>query len=337
MRVLTSCAQMKSTLTVLTLIFNCVSCQRPRAVDTWILSNRDRYVLSYTVTRRQEPHVSWWWKSSSQHSEYEQLQHTPTDNFHETITTVERDEGTLYDIRLEISNINKNIFGEYKVEIDGNSNMTRYFTINEMPSEQLDGLNEIPAASDEADRFEFSKNQVYIAVGVAVGILIAVALISITIIVRVKTKRAGRSESQRNTTTENNSEGLSISSHHYTDVHSTTGYEGLSDKRDQHEYITTLNTTANHGGYNDPATIHKPATSAKKKTFANTLYGESNLVIKSGIKPSSLLKPVPKVAYKKKQNKDREDTCTYENVAKYSPGAHSYENCNNLKRTKSAQ
>ncbi|XP_021346770.1 uncharacterized protein LOC110446113 isoform X5 [Mizuhopecten yessoensis] len=211
------------------------------------------------------------------------------------------------------------------------------------------GLSEIPAASGGENKFELSKSQVYIAVSVGCGILLVVALISFALVVRIKMKKSGRSTTSgmplfRDIQVDDNSGAVSISSHHYTDVHSTTRYEGLGEKQDTHEYLTTRNTTENRGAYNDPAN-HNSVKPPKQKTgsFANTMYGDPNLIITSGISPASLLKPVPKFTYKKKQNKarrfsdstsDREDTVTYENVAK---GGNSYENCNNLKRTKSIQ
>ncbi|XP_060078123.1 uncharacterized protein LOC132557631 isoform X2 [Ylistrum balloti] len=346
-------ASLKAVLTVLTFTIYCISCQRPQSADTWVLLNKDRYVLVYTLTLRRTPDVSWWRKSIKSGSQYELLKHPAMDNFHESVTrgVVETESGWPFDVRLEISNINSSMFGEYKVEVNGNSTLTRCFTVNEMIDKTLDDLSEKQAASDE-DRFDFSKSQVYIAVGLAVGILMVVALISVVIVIRIKTTKRRRSESRGDIPSDNNSGGISISSHHYTDVHSTTGYEGLGEKIDNHEYMTTrINTKANSGAYND-SVVHNnvaPKTKTGKKTtgaFANTTYGEANLIITSGINPTSLLKSVPKLTYKKKQNKgrrfsdstsDREDSCTYENVIKKTPVGHNYENCNHLKRTKSAQ
>ncbi|XP_021346763.1 uncharacterized protein LOC110446111 isoform X2 [Mizuhopecten yessoensis] len=341
-------APLKSSLIMGFFIIQFVCGQRPVAVDTWLMSNRDRYVLSYTVSQLRRPHVSWWWKSTAQDSRFVQLQHNGMGHFRETLSrraTAQTDGSRLYDISLEISNINSSVFGEYKVKIDGNKNLTRSFIINEMPEKtSLDGLSEIPAASGGEDKFELSKSQVYIAVSVGCGILLVVALISFALVVRIKMKKSGRSTTSGDIQVDDNSGAVSISSHHYTDVHSTTGYEGLGEKQDTHEYLTTRNTTENRGAYNDPAN-HNSVKPPKQKTgsFANTMYGDPNLIITSGISPASLLKPVPKFTYKKKQNKarrfsdstsDREDTVTYENVAK---GGNSYENCNNLKRTKSIQ
>ncbi|XP_021346767.1 uncharacterized protein LOC110446113 isoform X2 [Mizuhopecten yessoensis] len=340
-------APLKSSLIMVIFIIQFVCGQRPVAVDTWLMSNRDRYVLSYTVSLLRSPHVSWWWKSTAQDSSFVQLKHTGMDNFCESLTrraTAQTDGNRLYDVSLEISNINSSVFGEYKVKIDGNKNLTQSFIINEMPEKTLDGLSEIPAASGGENKFELSKSQVYIAVSVGCGILLVVALISFALVVRIKMKKSGRSTTSGDIQVDDNSGAVSISSHHYTDVHSTTRYEGLGEKQDTHEYLTTRNTTENRGAYNDPAN-HNSVKPPKQKTgsFANTMYGDPNLIITSGISPASLLKPVPKFTYKKKQNKarrfsdstsDREDTVTYENVAK---GGNSYENCNNLKRTKSIQ
>lgn len=328
-------AAIRRGLTAVLIFAYCASCQLTSTDDTWILINRDRYIMAFTASLYDRPHVTWWWRSLGQDIEFQELQHTP--NFHESITRGVRDRTTgktLFDIRLEVINVTTDTFGEYKVDIDGNSDLTRVFTINKMPT--------TPKPEVDGDKSEFSKSQVYIASGVGLGILLMFTLITTIIIVRVKTKKAGRRKGDIETSPEHLSEGVSISSHHYTDVHSPGAYEGLTDTRDDHQYITSLNTRANKGVYTDTA-VRKPL-KPKKNTVVNNMYGESTLIIKSGVNPKHFLKPVPKAAYKKNRDKGRRfsdsvsdhDTGVYENVARCAPGSNNYENCNNLKRTKSA-